>query len=226
MADVGTPRSKDQSEASTSAPALPDATLDELPMPPTTTSEQLAYMSRFDVTTVAINTAMYHNMASADVLESAKGYELLHSQIIQLEPISPEHNYLAQHLGRQLDRCVNDDAVVFIQGPLAIDEYSEPQPDILLLNPPYEQYDHRHPRPEDVVLVIEVASSTLKTDRTLKLQLYAGANIPEYWIVNLPDKQLETHSTPDPKRGQYLETKRYNVGDEASPKPFPDCQLR
>ncbi|MEM7737224.1 MAG: Uma2 family endonuclease [Deinococcota bacterium] len=226
MADVGVPRTKDQAEVNTSAPTTHDAPLGILPTPPTTPSEQLAYMSKFDVPTVAIDRTMYYSMTEVGVLDPQYSYELIYGTIIQSQPISPNHAHKLMILTEQLNDCLRKQAVINSQNPLSVNATSEVQPDIALLVPPAERYRDRHPTPEDVLLVIEIASSTLKTDRTLKLQLYASANIPEYWIVNLIDKQLEAYINPDLTRGQYLETKRYNVGDDASPKAFPDCQLR
>ncbi len=195
-------------------------------MPPATTSEQLAYMSKFDVPTVCIDTTIYTKMAETGVLNPQYSYELIYGTIIQSQPISPNHAHKLMILTEQLSDCLQKQAIINSQNPLSVNTTSEVQPDIALLTPPADRYRDKHPTPEDVLLIIEIASSTLKTDRTLKLQLYAIANIPEYWIVNLPDKQLETHSNPDTKRGQYLETKRYNVGDKASPSAFPNCQLQ
>ncbi len=145
-------------------------------------------------------------MAEVGVLKADKRYELIDGVVLELHPISPAHNYAVKSLSDQLSACVGEDATVFSQGPLQVDE-SEPQPDVMLLKPPTEQYRQRHPVPADVLLIIEVANATLQTDRTAKLQLYAGAGIPKYWILNLQKPQLEVHRNPGTQEARYREVK-------------------
>ena len=79
--------------------------------------------------------------------------------------------------------------------PITTDD-SEPEPDITLLKGTELDYLKHHPRPEDVALVIEVSDTTLSQDRTIKKRLYAAAAIPVYWLVNLPDNQIELYTHP------------------------------
>ncbi|CAN5531125.1 hypothetical protein BH24DEI1_BH24DEI1_06500 [soil metagenome] len=125
----------------------------------------------------------YYKMAEAGILEADARYELIHGVIYKMAPIGPKHATRLKKLEGRLERCFSDRAVVFTQHPLRISEGDEPQPDILVVKPPIDQYEERHPKPEDVLLVVEVAT-TLESDRTLKQGLYARAGIPEYWILS------------------------------------------
>ncbi len=160
-------------------------------------------------------------MAEVGVLKADKRYELLGGVVLEVHPISPAHNYAVKSLSDQFNTCVGENFTVFSQGPLQFDD-SEPQPDVMLLKPPTEQYRQRHPVPEDVLLVIEVANATLQTDRTTKLQLYAGAGIPEYWILNLQKPQLEVHRNPDIQEARYREVKTFSEEEVAR---FGECEV-
>lgn len=149
----------------------------------------------------------YYKMAEVGVLKPDGRYELISGVVLEAQPISPAHNYAVKSLSDQLSVCLGDEATVFSQGPLQFDGNSEPQPDVLVLKPPAERYRKRHPVPDDVLLLIEVSNTTLHLDRTTKLQLYASAGIPEYWILNLQKPQLEVHRNPDRQEARYREVK-------------------
>jgi len=173
---------------------------------------------------ILIDTDTYHHMGEAGMFTD-KRVELVGGTLLDMQPISQKHNYRVQYISDMLKDCLGNKATVFSQSPIHINDVSEPQPDIVVLQPPIERYSERHVQPDDILLIIEVARSTLRTDRTVKLELYARANIPEYWVVNLVDGQLETHRQPDPKRGQYLETTIHYSDEKVAPNAFADCQL-
>ncbi len=168
----------------------------------------------------------YYKMAKVGILRDGKRYELIHGVIYEAQPISPEHNYAVQSLTDQLRTCTGETAVVFSQGPARFGDDSEPQPDILVLRSPAERYRRRHPAPDDILLIIEVAGTTLKTDRTLKLQLYARAGIPEYWILNLAKNSLEVYRKADGEEGRYLEMTTLGEGESAVPVGLEGCGVR
>ena len=164
----------------------------------------------------------YYKMAEVGVLSRDKRYELIRGVVLETQPISPAHNYAVKSLSDQLSACLGEDATVFAPGPLQLDGDSEPQPDLLVLKPPAERYRERHPTASDVLLLIEVSNATLQTDRTTKLQLYAGAGIPEYWILNLQKPQLEMHRDPDRQEARYREVKTLSEGEVAA---FGSCEV-
>ncbi len=158
----------------------------------------------------------YYKMAETGLLDTEKRYELIHGVVLEMHPISPQHGHRVKRLGDQLNACLEGKAEVFTQHPIHIGNDSEPEPDVLVLKPPLDQYAKRLPRPEDILLIIEVANTTLQTDRTLKLRLYAGAGIPEYWLLNLQKNQLELYRRPDPDEARYLELHTLSEGEAAT----------
>jgi Uma2 family endonuclease len=106
---------------------------------------------------------------------------------------------------------------------VVLSELSEPQPDIALLKPRPDFYRDAHPRPSDVLLLVEVADTTVGYDRLRKLPLYARAGIDEYWIVNLPDAVIEVYRVPSGEG--YRETLEFRSGDSVAPEAFPDVPL-
>jgi Uma2 family endonuclease len=155
----------------------------------------------------------YYTMAEVGILDANKRYELLYGTIYETQPVSPEHANKVEELRRSLESCVLPKAVVVTQYPLQIDATNEPQPDLIVLRPPFEKYRNQHPTPQDVLLIIEVANTTLQTDRYNKLKLYAHAGIPEYWILNLLKPQLEIYRYPDAEEGRYREVLTVNQGE-------------
>lgn len=165
---------------------------------------------------------MYYKMAETGILEPNKRYELLEGVIFELMPIGPQHATKVKKLETQLEKCLGDKAVVFTQHPFQMPDSSEPQPDILVVKPPLERYEERHPLPEDVLLIIEISDSTLRKDKTDKLALYASVGIPEYWILNLKKMQLEVNRVPDTTEARYREVKLLTVNEAAY---FGECKV-
>ncbi len=137
--------------------------------------------------------------------------ELLEGEIYQMSPIGPKHNIVTGGLNALLTIHFHQRAIVLSQGSMRIPEHSEPEPDILLIKPPKEQYFERLPEPADVLLLVEVSDSTLKYDREVKLPIYAEAGIPEYWILNLNENVLEVYREPIGR--QYRSRTIYRPGE-------------
>jgi Uma2 family endonuclease len=114
-------------------------------------------------------------------------------------------------------------AILGVQDPVHLDDFSEPEPDLAVLRHKDDFYLDHHPRPEDVFLVVEVADSTLEFDRRRKLPLYARSGIPEVWIVNLVDGLLEVYRDPAPHG--YRQSLRLSREDTIVPTAFPDVEL-
>jgi Uma2 family endonuclease len=135
-------------------------------------------------------------MGAAGIFSADERVELIAGEIIQMSPIGKRHaacvNVLAELLREQLQRSV----IISVQNPIRLDDYSEPQPDIAVLKRREDFYRSALPQPADVLFVIEVCDTTLEYDRQIKLPLYARAGIPEVWLVNLADEQIETYAQP------------------------------
>ena len=109
------------------------------------------------------------------------------------------------------------------QSPLVMPDNSEPEPDAMLLAWREDRYAFRAPRPEDVLLLVEVSDSTLRYDRDVKMSLYAAAGVPEAWLVNLRDGWIESNTQPS--ADGYQVTRRYELGDTIAPQAFPDLAI-
>ena len=167
--------------------------------------------------------AEYYALADAGILAHTERVQLIDGEIIVMPPIGNRHASGVDRLGEAWISRLQGAAHVRIQGPVRLDENSEPEPDVLLLLRRDDFYETAHPGPADVLLLIEVADSTLDFDRNTKLRLYANAGIPEVWIVNLRDRRVEAYAEPDD--GAYAAVRHFEVGDTISPQAFPDIAL-
>ena len=138
----------------------------------------------------------FRRMAEAGIFGEGDRVELIGGEIIALTPIGPRHAHCVRRLIALLAARVGTSAIVDAQNPIVLDDYSEPQPDVVLLEPQSDFYKHSHPGPRDVLLVIEVADASADYDRAIKVPQYARAGIPEVWVVNLPQQVVEVYRRP------------------------------
>ncbi len=165
----------------------------------------------------------YHRMAEAGVLKPDARVELLDGRIIDMSPIGPLHGGMVNRLIRWFSTHARGRWLVSAQNPVRLDAHSEPEPDLMLLKPVPDDYTSRHPRPEEVFLLIEVSDTTLDYDRTDKLPAYGRAGIPEVWILNLNDRTLEVYR--EPHFTGYGSVQRLRAGDTAVPLAFADAAV-
>lgn len=137
----------------------------------------------------------YHRMIESGILTSNDRVQLIDGWIIEMPPIGPEHITSNSLAGSAVQSRLPAGWIVRLQGPITLTN-SEPEPDVVVVRGTLRDYAKRHPGSRDLALVIEVADSTLNFDRVQKAATYAAAGIPEYWIVNLVDRQLEVHREP------------------------------
>ena len=165
----------------------------------------------------------YHKMAENGVLTEDDRVELIDGEIIDMAPIGEWHFGHVNRFTRVFYRQFADRAVVHIQNPIRLGRHREPQPDIVLLQLRDDDYDSKMPTPEDVLLVVEVADSSLDYDRNTKVLLYAEAGIPEYWLVNLVDEQIIVYRNPEPSGYGLVQV--FRRGDTISSLAFPDVEI-
>src|ERR1043165_6912487 len=127
----------------------------------------------------------YHRMIEAGVFDEDEPLELLDGEIVKMLPIGPGHSGHAIRLVEYFQKFVSRSALVSSQNPFIADEFSEPQPDTVLLKRRADYYTISHPLPKDVLLLVEIAESSLSRDRIRKMFIYARNGIQEYWILNL-----------------------------------------
>ena len=162
-------------------------------------------------------------MAEAGVLKPQARVELLDGQIIDMSPIGPLHAGVVNRLSRMFTLTAKGRWIVSAQAPVHLDDHSEPEPDVTLLKPMPDDYTRRHPKPDDVLLLVEVSDATLDLDRNHKLPAYGRAGISEVWIVNLVDKAIEIHR--EPHFAGYGSKTILHAGEQAKPQAFPDVVI-
>lgn len=140
--------------------------------------------------------AAYHQLANAGVFNEDSRLELIEGDLIAMPPIGERHASQTRRINQLFSRQIGDTAIVDVQNPVALNAYSEPQPDIVLLKPRADFYEHSHPGPMDILLIIEVSDSTLRYDRETKVPLYAQAGIPEVWVLDIVHQRLEVYRCP------------------------------
>jgi Uma2 family endonuclease len=153
----------------------------------------------------------YDRMIDAGILKEDARVELIRGEIVAKMPIGDAHIATVNRLNRLFVRAVGDSAIVSIQNPVRLAD-SEPEPDVTLLRPRDDFYASGKPGAADVLLLIEVAESSLEHDRQDKAPLYAENGIVEYWIVNLVDRCLEVHRGPQPN-GTYADVRTLRPDD-------------
>lgn len=139
----------------------------------------------------------YHKMIDVGIFQEDDRVELLDGEIYDMSPIDAAHAANVNRLTRLLVRMIDEQAIVSVQNPVELNDYSEPQPDIALLRWRDDFYETHLPTPADSLLLIEVANTTVTTDRKTKLPRYAAAGIPEVWIVNIKQRVIEQYTQPD-----------------------------
>jgi Uma2 family endonuclease len=165
----------------------------------------------------------YHALVQAGVLKEDTRVELIRGDLTVMSPISPRHAGTVKRLNFVFSRRLGERAVIGVQDPFAIGDDNEPEPDLSVLKPRADFYAADHPQPADLLLVVEVADTSLRYDREVKVPLYAAAGISEVWVLNLADNLLEIYREPGPKGFRSLQ--RLSPGDQVSPLAFPDLNL-
>lgn len=138
----------------------------------------------------------YHKMGEAGILGEDDRVELIDGELIDMAPIGSNHAGIVMRLITLLGAAVAGRAIISPQNPVRLGEHSEPQPDIAILRYRNDFYRASHPQPEDVLLLIEVADTTIHYDRDAKLPLYARHNIPEVWLIDLQQERVEISRQP------------------------------
>jgi Uma2 family endonuclease len=176
-------------------------------------------------TTTRITTDQYDEMIRRGDFEPREEHhvELIYGEITPMSPINPPHDDAVEELNEWSFQVLPPGAVrVRVQGSVGIPALdSVPEPDLAWLR--RKRYRTERPTPGDVLLVVEVADSSLPKDRGVKARLYAEAGIADYWIVNIPERTIEVYR--DPHAGSYRSRVVLRPGDEARPLAFPDVAL-
>jgi Uma2 family endonuclease len=164
----------------------------------------------------------YYRMIELGMLKDYEKAEIIEGELIKKMTIGDRHAAIVNSLTRFFVKNVSDDVLVSVQNPVRLSDYNEPEPDVTLAD--LRKYDgKRHPRPSEIILIVEVSDSTLKYDRDVKLSLYAEAEIPEVWIVNLPNDIIEVHQKPS--IGIYQLAKIFKRGETVASEILSDLSI-
>ena len=167
--------------------------------------------------------AEYYAMAEAGILTEDDRVELIDGVIVEMAPVGSRHVGVVNGFNRAFTEAVGRRAVVQVQSPIRLDDGTEPQPDLALLQERADLYASGHAGPQDVLLLIEVADSSVGYDRNEKLPRYARAGIPEVWLTLLPEDVVESHT--EPTDNGYRVTRRFRAGDVLRPGCFEDIEI-
>lgn len=165
----------------------------------------------------------YRRMAGAGVFRPDERVELIDGEIVEMAPIGRRHANCVTNLNRLLVTRLGDRAIVSPQISIRISVRSEPQPDLTVLRRREVSYKDEDVAVSDVLLLIEVADTSIAYDRGVKLRLYAAAGIPEVWIVAAVGEEIEIYRSPEP--GGFREAERARQGGTVTPIAFPDPTL-
>jgi len=172
-----------------------------------------------DVTKKLFTVDEYHRMAEAGILAEHDRVELIDGEIIQMSPIGHRHMVCVNRATTLFIEAFGRKAVVSPQNPVQLSDWTEPQPDLVVFKPRSDFYAARKPTPEDVLFTVEVADTSLRYDRNVKLPRFAVAGIPEVWIEDLKNDCLLVYR--DPQRNNYKTSFTLQRGDAVSPIAFP-----
>ena len=178
--------------------------------------------SRQELTRWRFTVHDYHRMGEAGILHEDDRVELIEGELVEMTAIGTRHFSCVNRLTRMLVMSMGDEAIVSVQNPVRLNEYTEPQPDLTVIRP--RDYRLSLPGPEDVLLLIEVSDTTLAYDRGVKLPLYARAGIREVWIVDLPGETIERYT--DPLEESYRRADRLRRGQTLESTSLPGATPR
>jgi Uma2 family endonuclease len=165
----------------------------------------------------------YRRMAEAGILGPEDRIELIDGDLIDMAPIGEAHAAIVTRLAEALFIACAGRAIVSPQNPVRLDRRSEPQPDLAILRRRADFYASERPGPADILLLVEVADTSLRFDRTVKLPLYARAGIGEVWIVDLKRGTLDAYRRPVGEG--YAESVTHHAGDQIALALAPDIAV-
>jgi Uma2 family endonuclease len=167
----------------------------------------------------------YEAMIDAGILYSGEPVELLQGEIIKMAAVGNRHAACVDRINSLLSRKVGENAIVRVQSPIRLPDGTEPEPDVALLKSRDDYYESGHPEPEDVLLIVEVADSSIAPDRDRKIPDYAARAIPEVWLVDLPDDNVAVYREPAPAGGGYDTMRRLRRGDGVQSERVPAVRI-
>jgi len=171
-----------------------------------------------------VSVVEWHKMGENNVFPPQARVELIAGEMIEMSPIGYFHAACVTHLNELFARQKGKSALISVQNPIHIDDFSEPEPDLVLLRPNASLYKTGHPTASDILLLIEVSDSTVKYDREVKIPLYAQAGIIEAWVVNLNAQKVEVYRHP--KAESYIDKQVFQRQDILVPTQLSHVKIQ
>jgi len=165
----------------------------------------------------------YHKMGESGILNEDDRVELIRGEIVEMASIARRHAACVGRLTELFIVRLAQMVIVWPQNPVELDENSEPQPDVTLLRRRADFYESGHPQPEDIILLVEVADTTVESDRNVKIPLYDENGIVETLLVNINEQCVEVYRSPSPTG--YQNVQRFQRGQSLSILAFPDITI-
>jgi Uma2 family endonuclease len=162
-------------------------------------------------------------MAEIGVLSPAEKVELIRGELFVMSPPGPRHGAAVDRTTEAMRDLTNGKAIIRSQGGVVLDEFVAPLPDIAILAPRADYYAERNPGAADILLIVEVANTSLEYDLTVKRDVYAITGIVEYWVADLTSNRLLVHTNPAGDRYQTI--RELHRGDRIAPSQLPSCEL-
>ncbi len=169
------------------------------------------------------NVDEYYRMGEAGIFTEDDRVELIEGEIIKMSPIGIRHASCVNRLNTYLHRYTGQKVIIQIQNPVRLSDFSEPEPDVAVLRARDDFYAAAHPTPADVLLLMEVADTSVDYDRNIKLPMYARAGVPEVWLIDLSRDVIELYAQP--AGGLYGFSREAGRGESLSSQNIPDLTL-
>lgn len=169
-----------------------------LDLPTRTESEISAQLLDGAYPTRLFTASEYQTLADIGVLGEDERVELIEGRIVRMAAKNVNHAIATKRANRLFIKLLSEQVIVSVQDPILLNNYSEPEPDIVLVAPPDERYLANHPTPKDIFLVLEIAESSLAYDRDVKCPLFAQNGIVQFCLLNLQTRELEDYREPGP----------------------------
>lgn len=165
----------------------------------------------------------YDAMIENGVFDEDDRVELLNGAIVDKMPKGTKHSSANDRINKIFYKNFSEKVIIRNQNPIWLDEFSEPEPDLVLAKPKADEYENSHPTPEEILLIVEIADSTLNYDRNSKGAAYARAGIKQYLLLNVQEKTLEDYREPSADGFQSKQT--YRSGQSFNLVAFPETAL-
>ncbi|HEX8847713.1 MAG TPA: Uma2 family endonuclease [Pyrinomonadaceae bacterium] len=170
-----------------------------------------------------LTTSEYEQMIAVGIFNEDDRVELLEGVIVEMSPKSALHAALTEDANDYFKARLKDKAVVRSQNPILLSDLSEPEPDLVIVAPPKQNYYSQHPKSSDVLLIMEIAESSLRLDRNTKGRLYARAGIIQYLILNVNEMEIEDYR--EPSADGYRRKQTYKAGQSFNLVAFPSIKI-